>query len=60
MSEFKSLKEIYFGLKDYSLIVKEKTSSFKRFLKRNLIKDQYIDREEDKEILQNLDKKFLN
>lgn len=59
MPEFKSLKEIYFGLKDYSGIVKEKTSSFKRFLKRNLIRDKYVDREEDQEILQNLDKKFL-
>ena len=59
MPEFKSLKEIYFGLKDYSWIVKEKTSSFKRFLKRNLIRDQYIDREEDQKIIQNLDKKFL-
>lgn len=57
--KYSFLKEFYFGEKDYSNLIKARCNHFCNSIKRNLINNKFIDREEKKELIKNLDKKYI-
>lgn len=54
-----ALKELYFGDKDYSFLIKERCEMFTESIKRSFIDDSFIERSELKTLINNLDKKYI-